>query len=92
VESNILTEKRQGYQYEHCFSYNWQAMKGYHYLMRLGHMINVIAQHTKHLAKMVRDIGARALVKFLRDTFSGPWLDTLSIRHLLVKSYQIRLE
>jgi hypothetical protein len=23
---------------------------------------------------MVRDIGTRALVKFLRDTFSGPWL------------------
>jgi hypothetical protein len=92
VELNILTEKRQGYQYEHCFSYNWQAMKGYHYLMRMGHMINVIAQHTKHLAKMVRDIGTRALVKFLRDTFSGPWLDRLPIRHLLVKTYQIRLE
>ncbi len=36
IESGILVEKRYGYQYEHCFSYNWKAMRGYHYLMRLG--------------------------------------------------------
>jgi len=40
IESSILVEKHHGYHYEHLFSYNWNAMKGYHYLMRLGHLIN----------------------------------------------------
>ena len=43
IESGILVEKRHGYQYEHVFSYNWNAMRGFHYLMRLGHFINVLA-------------------------------------------------
>jgi len=30
IELEILVVKRHGYQYEHCFSYNWNAMKGYH--------------------------------------------------------------
>ena len=46
IDSGILVEKGHGYQYEHAFSYNWNAMKGYHYLMRLGHMINVLAQYS----------------------------------------------
>jgi len=35
IENNILVEKHQGYQYEHCFSYDWNAMKGFHYLMKI---------------------------------------------------------
>jgi len=31
IESEILIQKHHGYQYEHCFSYNWNAMKGYHF-------------------------------------------------------------
>jgi hypothetical protein len=46
VESGILVEKHQGYQYEHCFSYDWKVMCGYHYLMRLGHALNVLARHS----------------------------------------------
>src|SRR5450756_958428 len=30
IENNILTEKHQGYEYEHCYSYTWNAMEGYH--------------------------------------------------------------
>ncbi len=41
-EAGILVEKHQGYQYEHCFSYDWKVMCGYHYLMRLGHALNVL--------------------------------------------------
>jgi len=43
IESGILVEKRHGYGYEHAFSYNWNVMKGYHYLMRLAHFINILA-------------------------------------------------
>lgn len=36
IENFILKEKHQGYNYEHFYSYNWNAMKGYHYLMHIG--------------------------------------------------------
>lgn len=49
IESGFLVEKRHGYQYEHMFAYNWNAMKGYHYLMRLGHLINVLSHNCECL-------------------------------------------
>ena len=33
VEDSINTEKNRGYSYKHAFPYDWQAMKGFHYLM-----------------------------------------------------------
>ena len=74
IESGILVEKHQGYQYEHCFSYDWKVMCGYHYLMRLGHALNVIARHSYALAKYVRELGVRGLIAFVRSTIAGPWI------------------
>lgn len=91
IESNLLVEKRQGYQHEHCFSYNWNAMKGYHHLMRLAHFINVRAQHTELPAKLVLKRGVRGLIQFLRDTCKGLWLDPERIRQVLTSPCQIRL-
>lgn len=92
IESNILVEKQHGYHYEHCFSYNWEAMRGYHYLMRLGHLINVLAQNTARLARICRSRGIRGLIHFLRETCSGPWLDADRITALLASPIQLRLE
>lgn len=92
IESNILVEKQHGYHYEHCFSYNWEAMRGYHYLMRLGHLINVLAQNTARLARICRSRGIRGLIDFLRETCSGPWLDADRIGALLASPIQLRLE
>jgi hypothetical protein len=91
IESNFLVEKCQGYEYEHCFSYNWNAMKGYHFLMRLGHLINVLAQNTELLAKLALQRGVRGLIRFLRETCAGPWLDPERIRQALTSACQIRL-
>lgn len=91
IESNFLVEKRQGYEYEHCFSYNWNAMKGYHFLMRLGHLMNILAQSTELLAKLVIQRGVRGLIRFLRGTCGGPWLDPERIQRVLTSPYQIRL-
>lgn len=76
IESGFLVEKRHGYQYEHCFSYNWNAMKGYHYLMRLGHLLNVLAQYCEGLFERVREMGMRGFIRFIRETLSGPWFDS----------------
>ena len=67
-------EKRHGYQYEHIFSYNWNAMKGYHYLMRLGHLINILAIYSERLVKMLRELGVRGFIRFIRDMISGPYV------------------
>jgi hypothetical protein len=91
IESNFLVEKRQGYQYEHGFSHNWNALRGYHFLMRLGHLLNILVQNAARLARMVRCWGLRGLIQFLRETCSGPWLDAARIQRLLASPCQMRL-
>lgn len=91
IESGILVEKRHGYHYEHSFSYNWNAMKGYHYLMRLGHLINVLALYSERLVKMVRELGVCGFIRFVRETISGPWLDPLWVKRRLAAPFQLRL-
>jgi hypothetical protein len=91
IESNFLVEKCQGYEYEHCFSYNWKAMKGYHFLMRLAHLLNVLALNTEFLAKLVLQRGVRGLIRFLRETCAAPWLDAARIQRLIDSPCQIRL-
>jgi hypothetical protein len=91
IESNFLVEKCQGYEYEHCFSYNWKAMKGYHFLMRLGHLLNILALNTELLAKLVLQRGVRGLIRFLRETCAAPWLDEARIRQVIDSPCQIRL-
>ena len=91
IESGFLVEKRQGYQYEHLFSYNWNAMKGYHYLMRLGHLINILSQNSERIVKMVREFGVRGFIRFVCETLSGPWLDPLWVRTRLAAPFQLRL-
>ena len=49
IEDSINTEKNRGYHYKHLFSHDWNAMKGFHLLMRLGHALNALSQFTKKL-------------------------------------------
>jgi hypothetical protein len=91
IESEILVEKCCGYQYEHMFSYDWNAMKGFHYLMKIGRTINVLAQYSECLAKMFIEKGVRGFIRFVRNTISGPWLDAELVRKRLAENYQLRL-
>lgn len=91
IETGILVEKRHGYQYEHCFSYNWNAMKGYHYLMRIGHAFSILAQYSDCLIKKVKELGHRGFIKFIRETITSPWLDKAMIIKRLNKKFQLRL-
>jgi len=68
IETGFLVEKHHGYQYQPCFSYDWVTMRGYHYLMRLGHALNILAHYSHALANHVRDLGARGLIEFVRST------------------------
>lgn len=91
IESGILVEKHHGYQYEHCFSYDWNAMKGYHILMRIGHMLNILARYSEKLTKIVKDTGVRGLIRFFRETMASPWLDYPWQKERLAAPFQLRL-
>ncbi len=91
IETDILVEKRHGYQYEHCFAYDWKAMKGYHYLMRLGHFFNVLARYCETLHQIVLALGVRGLIDLLRETVAAPWLIADQVRTRLEPPFQIRL-
>ena len=91
IEPGFLVEKHHGYQYEHCFSYDWNAMKGYHYLMQLGHLFNIMARHSEKLAKTVKETGVRGLIRMVRETIASPWLNRGWIREQLSAPFQLRL-
>ena len=74
IEDNFNTEKNRGYHYKHLFAYNWQAMQGFHYLMRLAHAINAISEFGKTIKKHVKRLGCGATLKLIRSTLFNPWL------------------
>lgn len=90
IETNILLEKHHGYQYEHCFSYDWKAMKGYHYLMHLAHLMNVLAEYSEKLSVYIKENGIRNLIQFALSTISGPWLDG-NFEEQIAEPCQLRL-
>ncbi len=91
IEGSMLVEKHHGYQYEHCFSYNWNAMKGIHYLMRFGHMLNVLARYSERLAKIVKDTGVQGFIRFIRQTIANPWLNYDWLKKKMETPFQLRL-
>ena len=78
--------------YEHVFSHNWQAMRGFHHLMRLAHLIHAITFATSRVAKLVRKMGLREFHTFIKETLTGPWLSKEWIAQLLTQPFQLRLE
>jgi len=92
IEINMLIEKHQGYCYEHAFSQTWQAMKGYHYLMRLAHLINALALATKRVIEQVRQLGVQAFLRWVRDTCANRWLPHDWIERFRHQNRQLRLE
>ncbi len=76
IENNVLqTEKCRGYHYEHNYSYNWNAMKGFHHLMHVAHILNNLAMITEYLYEYVQNHGFMNTINFLHDTWKGNWID-----------------
>jgi hypothetical protein len=91
IEAEILIQKHHGYQYEHCFSYNWNAMKGYHFLMRIGLMLNVLVQYSECFIDVIKKLGKRGTIKFIFETMKGPWFNADYVKQQLENSLQLRL-
>lgn len=91
IENNILTEKHQGYHYEHCFSYTWKVMEGYHYLMKIGRFLNVMAANSELLNEQVKELGIRGFFKKLWKICNTVFLDHERILLAVDKIQQWRL-
>lgn len=74
MEDSIHTEKHRGYHYEHAYSYNFNAMQGFHLLMRLAHAVNALSEFTKKLKKWIKEQGCCAILKLIKETIFNPWL------------------
>jgi len=90
IEAGFLVEKHQGYHYEHAFAKEWNAMRGYHYLMRLAHFLNTLARYASTLAAQFRDLGVRGFIRFVRETYSGPWLNANEVTLRMQRAFQLR--
>ncbi len=92
IENNFLVMKHQGYQYEHCFSYDWNAMVGFHHLMQIGRFINVLLAHSELLDKKVNELGINGMLAFIFKACTADVLDLNRIASIVNnKSYQWRL-
>jgi hypothetical protein len=92
IEAGFLVEKHQGYHYEHAFALDWNAMKGYHLLMRLAHVFNTLARFTRQLRDLYQQLGVRGAIAFIRSSCAAPWLDPARIRALLAAPFLLQLE
>ncbi len=75
IENNILVEKHQGYGYEHSFAINANALKGYHYLSKIAHMIMTLVMMSSEVIDKVREVGKRGFVRFLRKCIESNVLE-----------------
>lgn len=91
IENSFRVEKHQGYHYEHVYAYSWNALKGYHYLMRIAHCLNQLLRLSVALAEFIVTLGVQPFLRFLRDTMTGPWLQTERLHPLVSKPPQLRL-
>jgi hypothetical protein len=91
IETGLLIEKRHGYNYEHCFTYNWNAMRGFHYLMHLGVLFNVLLMRTKRLAKTISTFGLKGFIRFVRETISASSLDKELLSRRIACPYRLCL-
>ena len=72
IEEHILACKHHGYQATHAFSLNWNAMRGWHYLMLLARLCNTLACYSTGLWDLVCVRGFRGSLLFLRETYLNP--------------------
>lgn len=90
-ENNILKEKHQGYHYEHVFAYDFDAMRGYHYLMHIARMLNEMMLYSVNLFEEVRAVGIQVFIAQLFAIMRHRELETERLRKIKDSPGQLRL-
>ena len=93
IEESFLDEKHRGYTYEHAYAHNWNGMKAFHYLMRLGHLLNVLALASQGIATFVVLLGIKGLFGELTSTMGATSFDAYRDRldERMARKRQLRL-
>jgi hypothetical protein len=74
IENLFLKAKHHGYSYSHCFSHDWNTMKGFHYLMKFGLFLNALVAYSESLSTYVQIEGLRGFVKTIwKKITEGKW-------------------
>jgi hypothetical protein len=63
IENYFLMVKTQGYEYEHCFSYNWNAMKGYNCLLKIANFVNTFILQSQLMHQYITVEGKQGVIK-----------------------------
>jgi hypothetical protein len=85
IENHFHVQKHQGYNYSHCYSHNWNAMKAYHSLMKFGHFINTMILGSTITYNYIISLGARWFIKKVWDVLKHRGLGQDKTELLLVK-------
>ncbi len=93
IEESILDEKHRGYTYEHAYSHDWNAMKAFHYLMRLGHLLNILALASQGVATFIDRLGIKGFFQILSSTVEATSFDAYRARLIerMARKRQLRL-
>jgi hypothetical protein len=90
IENEFKTEKHDGCMFSHCFSYDWNAMKCFHVLMKIGAAIATLAARSELLNQAFLEKGMRGFVSFLRLVFTGAPLDRDAVRAAAASAPRLR--
>ena len=66
-------------------------MRGFHYLMHIGHFLNEIMFNTVDLAEKVKKYGITGFIKLLKKAFGGYLLNAERFEYMRTQNYQLRL-
>ena len=90
IEHQNRIEKHDGYAYSHCFSYDWEAMRTYHFLMQIAYILNMLTLLSTKFAPIVKARGFAQTIRYLWLIFDGAILDHEAMRERMPGTYQIR--
>ena len=59
--------------------------------MRLEHLLNTLARFSKEMAGLFSTLGVQAAIGFIRNTLTGPWLDSQEIEARMNRPFRLHL-
>ena len=71
--------------------HDFEAMRGYHYLMHIGRMLNEMAIHSIYLTEQVKKVGIQMFIKSFHAVMVHRALDTNRLRLAVESPGQLRL-
>lgn len=89
IENNILVEKHQGYGYSSCYAFKINALKGYHYLSKIAHMVMTLVMMSSQIIDKVMELGKRGFIKYLGKCLESSVLELRETRSNRVRYLQL---